>query len=129
MTEETFAATSRMRSLFSAPVIVLCVFVVFTQMTEVLYFAYELPLPQSFNILYVLGFWGILCWWLREDSKKYGVSWVLDIGFFLYVAWIFIVPYHLFKTRGLKAFVTILLFIGIFAVAYLLSLIVYLLIV
>ncbi|HLM00851.1 MAG TPA: hypothetical protein VK400_07325 [Pyrinomonadaceae bacterium] len=98
-------------------------------MTEVLYFAYELPLPQSFNILYVLGFWGILCWWLREDSKKYGVSWVLDIGFFLYVAWIFIVPYHLFKTRGLKAFVTILLFIGIFAVAYLLSLIVYLLIV
>lgn len=129
MTEKLFAATSRFRSLFSAPVIVFCAFVVFAQVTSVLYFAYELELPSTFDVWHALGFWGILCWWLREDSKKYGVGWVLDMGFFLYVAWIFILPYHLFKTRGVRAFTTILLFIAIFVAANLLSLIVYWLIV
>ncbi|HEX9959830.1 MAG TPA: hypothetical protein VGB00_02790 [Pyrinomonadaceae bacterium] len=126
MTEKIFE--NRLRSLFSAPVIALCVFVLFSQITTVVYFAYDSAMPDAFEVWYALGFWGILCWWFREDSKKFGVSWMLDIGFFLYVAWIFIIPYHLFKTRGVKAFVTILLFTGIFAAAYLLSLIVYFLI-
>jgi hypothetical protein len=126
MTEKIFE--NRLRSLFSAPVVALCIFVLLTNILNVLYFAYGFEPSGVFDVLHGLSFWGILCWWFREDSKKFGVSWILDIGYFLYIAWIFIIPYHLFKTRGVKGFITILLFTGIFAAAYLLSLIVYFLI-
>lgn len=127
MTEKTFG--NKLRSLFSAPVIALCLFVFFTNILNALYFAYGFQPSAIFEILSALGFWGILCWWLREDSKKFGVEWFLDIGFFLYIAWLIIIPYYLFKTRGLRAFTTILLFAGIFAAGYALSLYVYFLII
>ncbi|MEQ1924273.1 MAG: hypothetical protein ABL952_17370, partial [Pyrinomonadaceae bacterium] len=49
--------------------------------------------------------------WLREDSRNYGIAWVLDLGMFLFMAWPLILPYHLFKTRGLKAFIPILAYV------------------
>jgi len=36
---------------------------------------------------------------------------MLDLGMFLFIAWVVLLPYHLFKTRGLKAFIPILAFI------------------
>lgn len=123
MTEKIFE--NKLRSLFSAPVIVLCLFVFFTNILNVLYFAYDFQPSAIFELLSALGFWMILCWWLMEDSKKYGFQWFLDIGFFIYIAWIILIPYYLFKTRGLRALITILLFIGILVSGYLLSLIVY----
>jgi len=53
-----------------------------------------------------------LIWlWLREDSRRLGITWMLDLGMFLFIAWVVLLPYHLFKTRGLKAFIPILAFI------------------
>lgn len=46
-------------------------------------------------------------------------------GDVLAAAWIIIIPYYAFKTRGGKGFITILIFIGIFAGTYLVSLVVY----
>jgi len=50
----------------------------------------------------------------------------LDMGMFLYIAWIFIIPYYLFKTHGWKALYTIVLFIGVYFGAYIAGIIIHL---
>lgn len=127
MTEKIFE--NKLRSLFSAPVVALCLYVFFVNILNVVYIVHEFQPSAIFEILSMIAFWLILCWWLREDSKKFGVGWFLDIGFFIYIAWIIIIPYYLFKTRGFRGFITILLFLGIHAAAYLLSLYVYFLLI
>jgi hypothetical protein len=47
------------------------------------------------------------------------------MGMYLYIAWIFIVPYYLFKTRGWKAIYIIGLLAGIYFGAYAMGAILY----
>jgi hypothetical protein len=47
------------------------------------------------------------------------------MGLFLYLAWPFVIPYYLFKTRGVKALITILSFAGIFMATYMIGALVY----
>lgn len=42
----------------------------------------------------------------------------MDLGMFVYVAWIFILPYHMFRTRGRKAFTGILSLIAVYIAAF-----------
>src|ERR687896_328477 len=88
--------------------ICLLVYVFGVQFADTLYLANEMAPPPGFEILSPLGFLWLICWWLESDSRRVGTKWPMDLGMFLYVAWIFIVPYHLFKTRGLRAFIGIL---------------------
>jgi hypothetical protein len=97
---------------------VLFLFTFFTQFIGGLYSAYGTELPPFFELLSRIAFAWLLWWWLREDSKRTAVTWPLDLGFFLFVGWILIIPYHLFKTRGLKGFFGILWFIGILLAAW-----------
>lgn len=71
----------------------------------------QLEAPWTFDVLSPIAFIWLIWWWLRDDSRKYGISWMLDLGMFLLMAWPIILPYHLFKTRGLSAFIPILTFI------------------
>ena len=41
-----------------------------------------------------------VCAWLQKDARATGVSSVLDWGFFLYLAWPFLIPWYALKTRG-----------------------------
>lgn len=41
----------------------------------------------------------------------------MDLGMFVYAAWIFILPYHMFRTRGLKASTGILSLIAVYIAA------------
>ncbi len=101
-------------------------FLLIVQIANALYFARGIEPSAAFELMSSIGFLWLMGWWLKEDSKKRGVKWVYDMGFFLYLAWIFIIPYYLFKTRGLKALLTILSFVGIFLGTYLVGIIVYL---
>ncbi len=76
-----------------------------------LYFLRGLEAPVVLTLLPPVVIAWAMWLWLRGDSRKRGVQWVLDLGWFLYVAWIVILPYHLFKTRGLKALIPILFFV------------------
>lgn len=51
-------------------------------------------------------------WWLLRDSRKRGVAWVYDTGFFLSIAWPVVMPYYLLKSRGLKGLLVVLGFVG-----------------
>lgn len=96
---------------FITPARVLFALTFFTWFITELYEVREISLPFSFELISRLGIAWTVWWWLRNDSRRLGIGWILDLGFFLYLAWPFILPYHLFKTRGLKAFIPILAFI------------------
>jgi hypothetical protein len=51
---------------------------------------------------------------LLKDSRSRGVGWVFDMGLFLYIAWPFVMPYYLLKTRGAKGLLLILAFAGVY---------------
>jgi hypothetical protein len=94
------------------------------QLVMLLYDAWAMPLPAVFEILYSLGFLWVVGWWFVEDCRSTGDSWPLDMGMFLYTAWMFVIPYYLFKTRGIKGFAGILAFVGVNLAAWLVTLIV-----
>lgn len=60
---------------------------------------------------WVASYW-IVSWWLTKDSKRTGTTWPLDLGYFLFAGWFLILPYHLFRTRGVKALVGICAYLG-----------------
>jgi len=61
----------------------------------------------SFAILTSVGYW------LEQDRRRRGMDWGWDTEFFLYLAWLVIIPYYLTKTRGLgRALLVIVAFIA-----------------
>src|SRR5919112_4206686 len=102
----------RFLSQLTAPTIVLYVFLFITQFTNGIYDASGVEPPPAYHVLYPLGLLWAVGWWLMRDSRKRGVKWVFDMGLFLYLAWPIIMPYYLFKTRGVKGFLTIFIFVA-----------------
>ena len=93
-----------------SPGVLLYLLVFVGQAAAGFYWASEAEPSPAFSLLYGLGFlWGV-GWWLRRDGRRRGVRWVLDLGMFLYIAWPFIMPYHLLKTRGAEGLLPILAF-------------------
>jgi len=82
-----------------------------SQFVASLYSSLSIPSSGLFELLSRFAFLWVIWWWLKEDGKQFGSKWVLDLGMFLFIAWIFILPYHLFKTRGVKALIPILAFV------------------
>ena len=79
----------------------------------------------GFLLLYV-GILAAMGYWLTWDSKRYGLTWVWDMGFFLYLAWPVIVPYYLLKTRGVKSSILITLsVIGTYVAGKVITLIIF----
>lgn len=109
---------TKLISQITSPTALPYVFVVITQVIAGIYLSGDIELPPTYSLLYPLGFLWIIGWWLQRDSRKHGVAWVYDMGLFLYVAWPFIMLYYLFKTRGVHALLTILVFATICVVAY-----------
>ena len=57
--------------------------------------------------------------WAVDDAEKNGQGLCYDYDTFVYFAWPVILPVYLFRTRGLKAFVTLLGFAALsFGVAF-----------
>jgi len=95
------------------PTEVLFAFVFLTQFVTTLYALREVGGPWLYEFLYPIALSWIMWWWLQNDCKRTGINWPLDFGLLLYVAWMIVVPYHLFKTRGFRGLAGIAAFIGI----------------
>jgi hypothetical protein len=111
----------------TSPTALLYVFLFITQVANGLYVARQTQPPEAYTLLYPLAFLWIIGWWLLKDSRRRGVGWVFDMGLFLYIAWPFFMPYYLFKTRGSRALVTILIFVGVYLGALMLGVFCYVL--
>jgi hypothetical protein len=51
--------------------------------------------------------------WVLRDAQKRGRELCYDYGMFVFFCWPIVAPVYLFQTRGVRAFVTLLCFIGI----------------
>ena len=98
----------------TSPTALLYTFLTLAQVTSGIYLERELEPPPSFALIYTFGFLWVIGWWLLRDSRKRDVAWVFDMGLFLYLAWPFIMPYYLLKTRGTKGLLVILGFLGVY---------------
>ncbi len=87
-----------------------------------IYYAGGLEPSPTFEFLYYSAFLCGVVWWLRAEARRYPVKPVYCPGLLVGYGWIIIVPYHLFKTRGLRGSLPILALIGIMLAAYLLAL-------
>ena len=51
--------------------------------------------------------------WVLRDASKRGRQLFYDYGMFVFFCWPIVAPVYLFQTRGVRAFITLLRFIGI----------------
>jgi hypothetical protein len=98
----------------SLPALLFAIFIIIANTANGLHYDLSIPPTGALDLVYAIGiFWG-LSWWPINDSQKYGWKWHLDWGILLYVVGWLLVPFYLFKTRGRKAFLIILLFAGLY---------------
>jgi len=112
---------------FVSPTALLYIFLTLTQIAHGIYLASEIEPPPAFTLIHTVGLLWIVGWWLLTDSRKRGIAWVYDIGFFLSIAWPFIMPYYLFKTRRAKGLLLILAFVSTYIAALVVGMALYLL--
>jgi len=103
---------SNLLSKLLSPAVLLYAYLILMQGAYGVYVAAAFEPPPAFTLTHSAGFLWIVGWWLLTDSRKRGVGWVYDIGLFLSIAWPFIMPYYLIKTRGAKGLLVILVFVG-----------------
>jgi hypothetical protein len=63
----------------------------------------------------------ILASWVIADARKRRRQLCYDYDSFVFFAWPIVLPVHLFRTRGPRAFLTLLCFAGIWLVAMLVA--------
>jgi hypothetical protein len=115
----------KVRTFLTTPIFFLCLFLLISQICNAIFFANGIEPSIRFQTIYNIGFYLIIASWYKNDCQNYQEPWLIDSGLFVYLFWFLILPFHLFKTRGIKAILTILIFIGIYLSTYLISLIVY----
>jgi hypothetical protein len=57
----------------------------------------------------------VISTWVPHDARKRGRQLFYDYGMFVFFCWPIVAPVYLFQTRGARAFLTLLCFIGIWA--------------
>ena len=78
-------------------------FVIFIQSVQGICAANDMVPSGAFVFLSYLGTLWLVDDWFSRDSKVYKVKWAYDMGFFLYLSWPVLIPFYLFKTRGLSS--------------------------
>ncbi len=73
-----------------------------------IYSAKEIEASGGFVFITRLILVCLLLYWFRTDSRKTGFGIVIDMGFFIILAWPILLPYYLYKTRRLKGILIIL---------------------
>jgi hypothetical protein len=92
-----------------------------------LYYAVGLEPSLAFEFLYTVAFLCAVVWWIREEARRYKVTPVYCLGFLVSTGWMIVIPYHLYKTRGLKGFIPLVVLIAVFFAAQLVAGFLYLL--
>jgi hypothetical protein len=95
----------------SSAALMLLIFMFISQIAVGIYAGLEIEPSSGFTFLqYIVLFW-LIGDWLIKDNRHHKVDWVFNMGFSLYVAWPLIIPFYLFKTRGVKTLLIILGFV------------------
>ena len=82
------------------------------------------PSP-TFEFLETGAFLCGVVWWLKADAQRSSLKQVYCPGLMVGYGWFVIIPYYLFKTRGIRGFIPLLVLMGSVLAAYLCAGIVY----
>jgi hypothetical protein len=99
------------------PTILLILFMFVTSIGQGAYAGLGIEPPGYFTLISHFGLLSLIGFWFIVDSRKHRVNWILDMGVCVYLAWPIVLPYYLFKTRGMKAFLTLFAFFAIYLTA------------
>lgn len=69
------------------------------------------PSP-AVEFLYAAAFPCGVVWWLRSEARRSAANSVYCQGLLVGAGWLFIIPYHLLKTRGWKGLVPLMALIA-----------------
>lgn len=78
-----------------------------------LYAAAGLDEPPLFFLLIRFGWLWVAGWWLTDDLRRRRERWLYCPGLFVALASPLVLPYHLLKTRGPRALITLAVFIAV----------------
>jgi hypothetical protein len=85
------------------------------QVVEGIYAGIHRPLPPAYGPLATFWLFMSVAAWFWAYSRAQRVSWVMDMGWFLLLAWVFVVPYYVLRREGRRGLIRI----GLFVLAYL----------
>src|SRR5215207_7104589 len=74
-------------------------------------------IPPSADSIARIGLALVVSSWVIADARKRQRRVCYDYDSFVFFAWPIVVPIYLFRTRGFRAFLTLLCFAGIWLVA------------
>ena len=80
---------------------------------------------SGFISLYYIGVAWAFAWWVLSDARERGIPTSVDHGWFAFIAWPVLVPYHVLRTRRAKGVLLLGLFALIFLVSYIVALFVF----
>ena len=76
-------------------------------------------IPHRADLVSRFAFALILAFWVSADARKRCRKLCYDYDSFVFFAYVIVVPIYLFQTRGLRAFLTLFCFVGVWVVAML----------
>ncbi len=83
--------------------------------------ACEIPVSGFVDLAAKITFPVLLMSWVYADAESRHRKLCYDYDTFLFFAWPLVVPCYLFQTRGVRAFLTLLCFVGMYLVAALVA--------
>jgi hypothetical protein len=101
------------------------VFFLAVNLANAVYTAHRVRPSAAFAVMYYGGTALLVGYWILADARRLGIPRTVDVGWFVVSGWPLALPYHLVKTRGAKGGVALLGLIGLFALTYVLSLLVF----
>lgn len=109
---------------FPPATLALLVYFVLLNIANGLYAGLGMQRSPVFQLASVIAFVWVLGWWVIEDNKRFRLTWVESYGVFLYIMGWMIIPVYLFKTRGSKAFLPLLFFVGVYVVSFIIGVVI-----
>jgi hypothetical protein len=93
--------------------VLLTLMIVVHQVGTIVYSALgEEPLP-TFEFLYIFGFLCGVIWFLKAEAERSAVAQAYCSGVTIGMAWLFLLPYHLIKSRGVRGLIPLFALAGI----------------
>jgi hypothetical protein len=109
---------------FSFASLSLLVYLMVANVANGLYAGLLIQPSHIFQLASVMAFLWALGWWIIDDNKRHGLTWVQSYGVFLYVIGWLIIPIYLFRTQGSKAFLPLFSFAGVYVATYIFGIII-----
>ena len=72
----------------------------FCSLMAAAYAALQIQPSPFMELLLTSGPAVVVILWLQKDARRTGVGAVQDLGYFLWLAWPFVIPWYAFRTRG-----------------------------